>query len=75
MTPEEERAKAVLAELDDIARDVDHYEYGLPLYTDDAMRRMLDVVVAAIRDAVAAEAAERQTAAVITPSGVDSVHT
>ena len=51
----DERAKAVLVELDGIARDTDHYEYGLPLYTDGPIERMLGVVSQAVREAVAAE--------------------
>jgi hypothetical protein len=51
----EEGAKAVLVELDGIARDVCHYDYGLPLFTDGAMERMLDVVAGQIREAVAEE--------------------
>lgn len=48
-------AKAVLVELDDIARGVCRYEYGLPLYSDESEARMAAVVEEAIAAAVAAE--------------------
>lgn len=38
--------RALLIELDGIARDVDHYEYGLPLYDES-----FDRLAAAVRSA------------------------
>lgn len=36
--------KDVILGLDKIARDVDHHEYGLPIFTDGAMEQMAAVV-------------------------------
>lgn len=47
--------KALLIELDGIARDCDHHEYGLPLFHDLPMAALASAVEAAIRDAVAVE--------------------
>ena len=52
MTPEELADKA-LGEVDAIAREYDHYEYGLP-WEDGVKERMVGVVAAAIREAEAA---------------------
>lgn len=53
MTPDE-RAKALLAELDSVARGVCRYEFGLPIGmdVDDADARMVKLVADAIRAAV-----------------------
>lgn len=51
LTPEQ-RAGAVVEQLDRIARDYDHYEYGLPS-CDPHRQECVDVVVAAINGAVA----------------------
>lgn len=59
----DERAGAVLAELDTIARDVCRYEFGLPIGSDtnDAGKRLVAVVADAIREAVdSALEAERE---------------
>jgi len=53
MTPEE-RAGKVVNELDDLAREVNDYDYGLPIYGEN-MTSLVAVVAAAIREAVAAE--------------------
>jgi len=50
----EERAAKVVNELDDLAREVDDYDYGLPIYGEN-MTSLVAVVAAAIREAVAAE--------------------
>jgi hypothetical protein len=46
-------AERLLAELDHIARDYDHYEYGLPLHEtdDDHHGRMVAAVTAALNPA------------------------
>lgn len=51
----DDAAKALIIELDGIARDVCHYEYGLPLFTDGAMDRMTAAIAAAIRAALDAD--------------------
>jgi len=67
-----EGVKAVLIELDGIARDVCHYEYGLPLFTDGAMERMSEVVSGAIRAAVLSE--RQRVTAIVTACNPDTVY-
>lgn len=37
----QERTMAILSQIDEAARDVDHYEYGLPIYMDNPPEAML----------------------------------
>lgn len=41
----EEKAKAIIAELNSIARECDFYEYGLPVFSDKYTAKMLDAVL------------------------------
>jgi len=70
MTPEE-RAGKVVNELDDLAREVDGYDYGLPVYGEN-MASLVAVVAAAIREAVAEER-ERCAKIADNPPGVYSM--
>lgn len=51
----EDIARKIIVELDGIARDVGHREFGLPLLDDGTVERMIDVVKSAIDAAVSAE--------------------
>lgn len=46
-----DEAKALLIELDGVARDTGHYEYGLPLFSDGPSARMGELVDAALAEA------------------------
>lgn len=48
MTPKE-LAKRVIAELNEIARDYDDYEYGLPVFSAEESARMEAAVVKALQ--------------------------
>lgn len=50
--PSEGRIDALLRQLDRIARDYDHYEYGLPLWNEDE-GSPLHELRAAVRDWIA----------------------
>lgn len=40
---DEDKIRELLEELDDIAREFDHYEYGLPLY-GETLEKMIQAV-------------------------------
>jgi hypothetical protein len=64
----EERAAAVLGEVDGLARDYDHYEYGLPM-AEGEQAKMVAVVATAIREA---EAAMKERCAAVADS--EAIH-
>lgn len=41
----ESLAGEIISELDSIARDVDIYEYGLPIHNDEAIERMKAAII------------------------------
>ena len=44
----EKLAEEIINELDSIAREIDHYEYGLPMSNDQAMDQMKFAIVKAL---------------------------
>lgn len=47
----DEKAIEVVSRLDAFAREVDNYEYGLPVYSDEAAPQLVEIVAAALRKA------------------------